>query len=133
MVTSLMLQKERALLKKKAMGIHLGASEENFLANLWSDRNLQRKESLGVVDGKLRWSKSANVDAVFEEVKFRAEGLTRATRDKTGNLYLGSIDEITARNWAKECGYGIGTKGFADHAQKKLQSNEFSKFRADIN
>ena len=45
-----------------------------------------------------------------------------------GSRYIGSVDPITASNWAKECGYAIGTKGFAAYAKKKLLSGEFSKY-----
>lgn len=50
-----------------------------------------------------------------------------------GSRYIGSVDPITASNWAKECGYAIGTKGFAAYAKKKLLSGEFSKYAVQHN
>ena len=69
----------------------------------------------------------------MNDVKMRAEGLSRATRSKSGKLYLGSIDMVTATNWAKECGCGIGTKEYNIYAKKKLMSGDFNKFKADVN
>lgn len=74
-------------------------------------------------------TRSQEVDSVFDGVKMVGE-VENATRDTNGRLYLGSIDPITAANWARECGAAIGTKEFAQFAKKKLMSNEFSKFRA---
>ncbi len=74
-------------------------------------------------------TRSVEADTIFDGVKMVGE-VENATRDRHGRLYLGSIDPITAANWAKECGHAIGTRGFADFAKKKLMSGEFSKFRA---
>jgi len=50
-----------------------------------------------------------------------------------GARYLGSIDSITAANWAKECGAAIGSAEFNAYAKRQLNSGEYSKFKADVN
>lgn len=57
--------------------------------------------------------------------------LERPTRNDNGRLYLGSIDTLTATNWATECGARIYSKEWRDYALKKIKSPEFSKFRVD--
>lgn len=84
-------------------------------------------------DGVVRVIRTNNVDNVIQGVKDRSEMLTKASgKNVAGSRYLGSIDPVTGAIWAKECGAAIGTKEFAAYAKKKLQSNEFLKFRADI-
>lgn len=70
------------------------------------------------------------IDPVFEGVKHLNE-LVNPERDKTGRLYLGSVDVLTAQNWAKECGHAVGTKPWVAYAKKKLMSGDYSRLQAD--
>lgn len=120
--------------RKKALGLKVTLTEAEYLHHHLASVNQKVRTSLSRDDdGNLRQSKTIEIDGVFDDVRERAAGLTRATRNKTGNLYLGSIDEVTARNWSKECGYGVGTAGFAEYAKRQLRSGNFNHFRADIN
>lgn len=78
----------------------------------------------------VRIKKTIDVEPIFDGVRGMSE-LVNAKRNKQGWLYLGSIDILTAQNWAKECGYAVGTKGFSNYAKKKLQSGDFNKFKAE--
>ena len=80
-------------------------------------------------DNKLRIRKTRDVEPLIQAIPAYAK-LVNAERSRTGRLYLGSVDTLTAQNWAKECGHAIGTKPWREYANKKLQSGEFSKFRA---
>ena len=80
-------------------------------------------------DGKLVFERSVDAEPVMEGVKALHEA-SSGRAGPAGARYLGSIDPITAANWRRECGYAIGTKGFADYAKKKIMDGEFARFRA---
>lgn len=46
-----------------------------------------------------------------------------------GARLFGSLDPITASIFSKECGAGIGTKEFAVYVKKKLNDNEYKRFK----
>ena len=76
--------------------------------------------------------KSLDVEPLIQGVKMMSDAqLERPVRDRAGRLYLGSIDKLTAVNWAKESGTKLYGKEWAAYAKKKLQSSEFSHFRAE--
>ena len=94
-------------------------------------KSLHSKRETFVEDGdKFHIKRSINVEPMIEGVKMMGE-LDRPERDNSGRLYLGSIDTLTAINWAKECGAKIYYKEWRDYAIKKIRSPEFSKFRVD--
>ena len=83
-------------------------------------------------DGNVTITHSTDAEKVFEGVKLMSDAQVQTpTRDRQGRLYLGSVDPITATNWAKECGHPLYSKEWKEYAKKKLMSNEFSKFRAE--
>lgn len=82
-------------------------------------------------DGLVHSETTMRVDPIFNGVKLRGE-VVNPERSKTGRLYLGSVDPLTAQNWAKECGAAVGTKEFAAYAKKKLQSGEFNNYKAPV-
>lgn len=43
---------------------------------------------------------------------------------------VGSIPQVIADQWARECGAGPGTQEFMAYAKKKLLSGDYSKFIA---
>lgn len=92
---------------------------------------MKQKERLHHDGKKLTFERSMDAEPLFGAIKANGE-LVNPTRDKSGRLYLGSIDPITAANWAKECGHAIGTKPFAAYAKKKLMSGEYAKFKAPV-
>jgi hypothetical protein len=53
-------------------------------------------------------------------------------QDDTGGAnnmrYRGSIDHITARIWAKECGHAVYSKGWMTYARKMIDSGDYSLF-----
>lgn len=115
--------------QKVALGIKLKGKETRLLEDHLHKRMMKTKETAHHDGRKLSFRKSVEVDPIFFGVKKQNE-LVNPVRDKTGRLYLGSIDLMTAQNWAKECGAKIGTKEWTAYAKKKLTSGEFSKFQA---
>lgn len=97
--------------------------------HLQTHHQQKRSEIFDTADGFVV-QKSINVEPVFEAVKAMAE-LQSTQRDKNGALYLGSVDMLTAQNWAKECGHPIGTKDWKEYALKQLQSSDYAHFRAN--
>lgn len=76
------------------------------------------------------FERSMDVDPIFDGVRAMQDIADNGgfNGKLAGARYIGSVDPITAANWSKECGYAIGTKGFAAFAKKKLLSGEFSKY-----
>lgn len=84
--------------------------------------------------GELTVTRTALADPVFDAVRSMGDvqnDMPNFLKRKRMRTYLGSIDPITAAQWAKECKAAIGTKEFAAYAKKKLMSGEWSHFRAD--
>lgn len=81
-------------------------------------------------DGKFHITRTADVDPVFEHVR----GLSQAHKDapalKRKTKYLGSLDPITAAEFRKNVGAGVGTKEFQEYALKKINDTH-TKFKAD--
>jgi len=93
------------------------------------DRRLKRREEHHLLsDGTLVVEKKIDAEPVMDMVKASSE-IQTPRRDSGGMLHLGSVDPLTAANWAKECGAAIGTKEFAAYAKKKLMSGDFAHFQ----
>lgn len=118
--------------KKLATGKKLTAAE-NLLWETHLQQTLHRKQErwIDTADG-FHIHKSVDTAPLVEGVRMMSEAQLRTpTRDRQGRLYLGSIDQLTAVNWAKECGHPLYSKEWKEYALKKLRSNEFSHFRAE--
>lgn len=104
--------------------------------DLWkADAEARKRKDLLIAEdrGAMTVVRTARVDPVFEHVRYysdRQNTVAPAERSKLG-VYLGSIDGITAAQWAKECGAAIGTREFAAYAKKKLMSPDWQRYRAD--
>ena len=79
-----------------------------------------------------RFKRTMVVDPIIDGVKLLSEVINPNVEKVAGAKYLGSIDPLTASNLAKECGYGIGTKGFAVYVKKQLLNGRFSKYKANL-
>ncbi len=94
-----------------------------------NNRRLNQREGLHVdADGNVTIQKVLDATPIIEAVKMSSE-IEAPFRNDRGYLHLGSIDPLTAANWAKECGCAIATKEFNEYAKKKLMSGEFAHFR----
>lgn len=79
-------------------------------------------------DDKLIVKRSmTNLEALFARNKAMAD-IAPSMRGEAATRYVGSIDAITAEQWAKECGAAIGTQEFALYCQRKLMDSDNSKF-----
>lgn len=90
---------------------------------------MKPKEEIVEEDGKLHFKRSIEVDTLIEGVAERMERESHNTREGVvGARYMGSIDEITALNWAKECGARMYSKEWLAHAKKKIASGDYAVF-----
>ncbi len=77
-------------------------------------------------DGNLIISKTQNVDELLRAINF-----LEAPRNTYGKSlkYLGSIPNVLALEWAKECGHPLYSKEWKEYSLKKLRSIEYAKLR----
>jgi hypothetical protein len=124
----------RALKKKISLNLPLNVADCELKAEI--DRLLLKpKEGVHFdSDGSFTHYRSVDAQPIVDAVKERSSLITKADRRKAKNgaVYLGSVDMITAGNWAKECGCAIGTKEYNAYAKKKLQSGEWNHFKAEF-
>ncbi len=121
------------LFHKRALGVKLtGAENRLWEAHLRHSLLKQRERITADRDGNVTITKTMDAEPIVEGVKMMSDSqLHSPYRRDDGRLYLGSIDEITARNWAKECGHPLYSKEWKEYSRKKLMSGDFAKFRAD--
>ena len=111
--------------QKLALNLPLSEPESVLLSEIRSRLQLKPREEY-VFDGTTTHVVRTNVvDDVFDAVKIMAE-VHKETQPKTMK-YFGSVDPITAANFAQESGHAVGTKAFAKYAKKKLAS-DYKKF-----
>lgn len=120
---SLTMIKQKMALNLKLKGSELRVWEEYLNAQY------RKTESYSLdSNGNLVVKKSLDAQPIVDAVQMSSD-IQAPVRNDRGMLHLGSIDQLTANNWAKECGAAVGTKEFAAYAKKKLQSGEYAKFR----
>lgn len=120
----------RVAQQKQALGLKLKGKELQALETHLIAKQHRKRSQVVDVDNGFVVKKSFDAEPIISAVKDMA-AVARPVRNDKGNLYLGSIDPITAVNWSRECGAAVGTKEFAKYAKKKLMSGEFSRFKAD--
>ncbi len=89
------------------------------------------KEDVVFGENQIHYRKSVEVDGIFAgvaEKMEREDGNYSHSTNKgvAGGTYVGSIDEITAVNWAKECGAKLYSKEWMAHAKKKRLSGDYA-------
>lgn len=114
---------------KQSMSMPLTPVELNLLAMVEEALLARRTESLVSEGNQLHYKKSGFVDHIFAGAKARREMLESSPiKPQNGASYLGSVDEITAGNWATECGAAIGTKEWNQYAKKQLLDGKYALF-----
>lgn len=89
-----------------------------------------KKRSRSFNQGRFRFvEKTLDAEPIMDAVKAMSD-LQQAHRNQHGMLYLGSVDQYTAQNWAKECGSPVGTKPWKEYALKQLRSSDYAHFKA---
>ena len=121
------------ILQKRAQGIKLTGKENRIWEDHLRTHLLKRQEMVTADrDGNVTIRHSMDVEPVFEGVRMMSQSqLHSPVKDAHGRTYLGSIDPITAVNWAKECGHPLYSKEWREFAKKRLMDRDFAKFRAD--
>jgi hypothetical protein len=87
------------------------------------------REKIFTDDGLLVIQSTQDVQAIVEENHRIAMDGAKWVGDARWRK-VGSIPEVFADQWARECGAGPGTPEFMEYAKKKLLSGEYSKFVA---
>lgn len=125
----LTLEKVRA---KTAAGLNLSIEEEILLAEC-RRRYHSRPQTVSVIDesGVMRIKHTVDVEPLMQAMKDYGDVINRQHQkvSNAGTRLVGSVDPLIAAVWASETGLRIGTAEFAAYAIKKLESNEWSKFR----
>ena len=68
-----------------------------------------------------------NIQSLFDRNKALAD-VAPSMVGEAATRYVGSVDAITAENWAKECGAAIGTGEFMAYCKRKLLDSDNAKF-----
>jgi hypothetical protein len=79
-----------------------------------------------VQDGTVTFIKTQECEHMFAAIKAAKELPKNPTM-----RYVGSVPLLVGQQWAKECGFAIGTKGWRDYAHKKLRTRDYSKLRGE--
>jgi len=74
------------------------------------------------------FKKTQDVTAILQAAKDARETLKKDT-GPVGGRFLGTVPVLIAQQWAKECGFPIGTKGWSNYAKTKLADGEWAKLR----
>lgn len=117
--------------QKVARGVNLSPSEENLLAELHRQRYLKPREKMTVnPDGSIHIKKTMDVEPILEAMKAYGDFVDKYASRKMAQRMVGAIDPLTAQLWSKECGFRIGTKGFAQFAIKRIKNDiDYRRFR----
>lgn len=78
--------------------------------------------------GSFAFRKTQEVQGVLDAAHDARTGLKKDT-GPVGGRYLGTVPVLIAQQWAKECGFSVGTKGWANYAKTKLADGEWAKLR----
>lgn len=122
----------KQVMTKARMGLKLTGAENRLWETAVRQQLLRYRETYHAdADGSVHVHRTADAEPVMDGVRMMDDSqLQSPLRDRNGRLYLGSVDHITAVNWAKECGHPLYSKEWREYAKSKLMSGEFSKFRA---
>ena len=80
-------------------------------------------------DGSVNVRKQNDVEPLFDAMKNYTDVIGKGAKSIMGAKLFGSIDPVTAEQWRRECGAGIGTKEFAEYAVKKMNDRDFRRFK----
>lgn len=78
--------------------------------------------------GSFSFKKTQDVQGILDAAQDARTSLKKDT-GPAGGRFLGTVPVVIAQQWAKECGYSVGTKGWAAYAKTKLADREWSKLR----
>lgn len=92
------------------------------------DRQRQTVEHIDVdpMSGKAKIRKVQRCDGILDAL----HNVRQHTKPAKEFRHIGSIPTVLAAQWARECGFPIGTAGFAEYAKRKLRDSDFAYLRA---
>jgi hypothetical protein len=111
--------------RKWALGLPLSVAEEELSAECSRRLHSKPKEVVSCDEyGNVSIKRSNTVDPVIAAVKAYSEILGKKRNDKVaGARLVGSIDPITATNWAKEWRCAVGSAEFGKRAAKRIKDD----------
>tara|TARA_R110000851_G_scaffold325604_1_gene493720 strand:- start:33101 stop:33616 length:516 start_codon:yes stop_codon:yes gene_type:complete len=118
--------------QKTRRHIALSVSEEELLAECNRRFYSKEKETISVdASGSVHVQRTVDASPIMAAMKDYADIIGNQRNERLGGARLiGSIDNITAANWAKESGFAVGTSGFAAFSKKRIQNDiDYRKFR----
>lgn len=118
-------------LVKEENGLPLTDKEEHLIAELYRRRYERRRETVSVdSNGTVHIKTTIDAEPIMEAVKAYGDFIDRHTQKRQAQRYVGSLDPITAANWARETGLKVGTREFAQFAMKRIKGDiDYRRFR----
>lgn len=120
----------RTIKQKLEARLPLTPTEHRLACELERVERLNLTMEFRAEDGKMHVRRRGNAEPVFDHVRYLAERQALRPASKQTKKFLGSLDPITAAQFRKEVGSGVGTKEFQDYAIKKLNTTH-TKFKAE--
>lgn len=93
-----------------------------------SDRVTERVEDF---NGGFRIHTEQDCDDTLAAVHAAGDLIPRHTK-VGGARYAGSVPVVQALIWAKECGAAVGTREWAEYANRKMNGGGFEKLKANL-
>jgi len=114
-----------------AQGLPLTVKEEQLLAELYRRRYLKPREAVTVDSaGAVHVNKTVDAEPVMDAMKAYGDFIDKYSTRKAAQRIVGSIDPITAANWAKESKTKIGSKEFVNFCMKRIKNDiDYRRFR----
>lgn len=108
----------------------LTVDEEELLAEMHRQVHLKPRETMSVnSDGAVQIKKTVDAEPIMTAM-LEYKDVINQTYNKSIGKVVGSIDPMTAENWAKETGLKIGSKEFAQFGAKRIKNDiDYRKFR----
>lgn len=117
-----LLQVLKNIKSKMDLGINLTAEESRLICEVERIDRLKLKMDFKSEDGKFHIIRTGDAEPVMDHVKHLSEMQDNVPSHKRSKRFLGSIDPITAAQFRKEVGAGVGTQEFQEYALKKLDT-----------
>lgn len=111
------------------LGVPLNPLESRLVCEVERVDRLKLQMDFKSEDGKFHIIRSGDAEPVMDHVRHLADIQDEVPSHKRTKRFLGSIDPITAAQFRKEVGAGVGTKEFQEYALKKLDTTH-TRFRA---
>lgn len=118
--------------RKKEQGLALTPDEEELMAELYRIRTVRERNKVTVdrTTGAVTFTKTIDTEPMLQVIADYDQLLDKHQRKALDKQPIGSLDEVTVANWAKEWGVKPYTREFNGLAAKRiLHDRDFYKFK----